>query len=170
MADERTAELRGLTLGVGTNYPFAKAWIRGLGIPQIRTADQPRGALAGDVGGDDVPQKRVLTISVGLQGDWLADDLGDGTSASEAAFRLLDALKTAWAPSPVNLPLTITVGDYWTRVFRGRPRGVDEDLSEFCPGVFRALLTFEALEVYAEGETVTAGFGAGLFGGGTFGD
>lgn len=160
MADERTVTLRGLEIGDGTYYPFAKAWIDGLGIPAPRTFDQPRGALAGDVGGDDVPQKRVITISIGLQGDEMAADAADGTTPLEAAMQLFDDLKTAWVTSTVNVPLVVQMGNYWARTYMGRPRGVDEDLSESCSGVIRCLLTFEALEVYAEGETVDFVIGA----------
>lgn len=155
MADERNVTLRGLELGDQTYYAFAAQWIDGLGIPAARTADQQRGALAGDVGGDDVPQKRVITISVGLQGNDLAADAADGTTRQEAAFQLFDDLKTAWAPSQVNIPLLVQISTYWTRTYMGRPRGVDEDMSRSCDGVIRCLLTFEALEVYAEGETVS---------------
>lgn len=154
MADERNVTLRGLELGDGTYYPFAAQWIDGLGIPPARTFDQPRGALAGDVGGDDVPQKRIITISIGLQGNEMAADAADGTTPLEAAMQLFDDLKTAWRTSTVNIPLTVTMGTYWERVYQGRPRHVDDDMSRACDGVIRALLTFECLEVYAEGETV----------------
>lgn len=154
MSDERVITLRGLEIGDGTYYPFAEDWVDGLGVPQMRTADQPRGALAGQVGGDDVVDKRVLRISIGLQGNERAADLADGTTNQQSAMELLDALKTAWAPSQVDVDLLVEMGTYWARTFRGRPRGVDEDMKRSCDGIIRCLCTFEALNPYATGEAV----------------
>lgn len=154
MADERNATLRTLELGDGTYYPFAAKWISGLGIPPARTSDQERGHLSGDVGGDDVLPKRVIVIELGIQGDQKAEDLADGTTKQEAAFALLEALRTAWSPSYIDIPLLVEIGDYWTRTYYGRPRGVDADMERSCDGVIRCQLTFDALRPFAEGETV----------------
>lgn len=152
MADERNVTLRGLMLGDVTDYPFAARWIAGLGVPAARTFDQPRGHLSGDVGGDDVLPKRVITLSGAVDGTEKAVE--DGTTKQEAAFALLEALRTAWCPSYQDIALLVEIGDYWERTYYGRPRGVDADMERACDGIIRYLLTFEALRPYAEGETV----------------
>lgn len=108
--------LRGLTIGTGTSYEFESPGVAGLGNPPVRAADQQRGHLSGDAGGDDVFEKRVITIPVVV----LAD--------TDTACRvLLRALQTAWRPSPINLDLTVSIaGESLT--YQGRPRGCDADL------------------------------------------
>lgn len=135
-----TVTVRGLTVGDGTDYPLVQPGMTGLGVPATRTADQERGHLSGDVGGDDVLQKRVLTIPVGI----------DAVTAS-AAWTLLVALKTAWAPSYEDIPLVLAIADT-SLTYQGRPRGLDADLVYLGQGWASCLLVFECLNPYAEGE------------------
>lgn len=137
-----TATLRALTVGDGTDYPILQPGITGLGLPAVRTADQPRGHLSGDVGGDDVYDKRTLTIPVGI----------DATTA-ELAFDLLEDLKVAWAYSQVDLDLTLALAGV-TRVYSGRPRGCEADLASLGQGWVNVLLTFDCLNPFAEGDPV----------------
>jgi hypothetical protein len=137
-----TATIRGLTIGEGTSYPFTQPGITGLGVPATRTADQERGHLSGDVGGDDVMGKRVLTIP-------LICSAADGT----AAWTLLVALKTAWAPSYTDIPFAITFAGV-TLTYNGRPRGMDTEMGFLGSGVVPCLLTFEALSPFAIGEPI----------------
>lgn len=137
-----TATLRGVTVGDGTDYPITQPGITGLGIPNTRTSDQPRGHLSGDFGGDDVLEKRTLTIPVGIN----ADTQGE-------AWTLLTALKTAWGPSLLDIPLVLNIAGS-TLTYQGRPRGFDLQAPYLGQGWADVLLTFEALNPFAAGETV----------------
>lgn len=137
-----TATLRALTIGDGTDYPILQPGVSGLGLPAARTADQPRGHLSGDVGGDDVLEKRVLTIPVGVNKD-----------TAELAMAALNALKTAWAPSYSDLPLVLTVAGV-SLTYQGRPRGFEIDVAFLGAGFVSVMLRFEALNPFAAGEPV----------------
>jgi hypothetical protein len=143
-----TATIRGLTVGDGTDYPLVQPGITGLGVPSTRTADQERGHLSGDVGGDDVLQKRVLTIPVGIDAD-----------TASAAWTLFVALKTAWAPSYEDIPLVLAIADT-SITYNGRPRGLDADLVWLGKGWVSALCVFEALNPFAVGEAVDVEVGS----------
>jgi len=137
-----TATIRTLTIGDGTDYPILQPGISGLGLPAVRAADQPRGHLSGDVGGDDVFEKRTLTIPVGINKD-----------TAELAMAALAALKAAWAPASADIPLVLTVaGTSFT--YQGRPRGFETDVSFLGAGFISVLLTFEALNPFAAGDPV----------------
>lgn len=139
-----TIGIRSLTMGAGTDYPLIEPGVTGLGIPSIRANDQERGHLSGNVGGDDVLDRRVITIAVGI----------NKTTAS-AAWTALTTLKTNWAPSYVDLALTFTMAGV-TLVYYGRPRGLDADVLYMEQGWIPAQLTFEALVPFATGEAVDA--------------
>lgn len=142
-----TVTLRGLVMGDGTSYAITAPGITGLGIPRTRTADTERGFWSGDVGGDDVYEKRVLTIPVAVLGDDLA-----GTWA------LFLALKAAWAASPVDIPLAIDL-EGTTITYNGRPRGMpDPDVAYLSEGAISCLCTFEALNPFALGEPIDTSF------------
>lgn len=139
-----TATLRGLTLGTSTAYEFEAPGITGLGNPPTRTADQPRGHLSGDVGGDDVLEKRVITIPIAI--------LGDEADGGVDCRTKLRALQTAWRPSSTNIDLVLAIaGESVT--YQGRPRGCEADVELLGKGVCRVLLTFEALVPYAQGSS-----------------
>ena len=134
-----SATLRGVTLGTATSYEFEMPGPTGLGNPPVRAADQPRGHLHGDVGGDDVFDKRVITIPVVALG---AD--------ADACRVLLRTLQTAWRPSASDLDLVLTIAGQ-TFTYQGRPWGCEVDAQFLGQGVVRVLLTFEALRPYAVG-------------------
>ena len=139
-----SATLRALTIGTGTDYEFESPGITGLGNPPTRTADQPRGHLSGDVGGDDVLEKRVITIPVAI--------LGSETDGGVDCRTKLRTLQTAWRPSSTNIDLALSIaGQSFT--YSGRPRGCEADTELLGKGVCRVLLTFEALTPYAQGSS-----------------
>lgn len=142
-----TATIRGLTIG-SSSYPITEPGISGLGVPEIRAVDQPRGHLSGDVGGDDVLSKRVITIPTGCN-----------AADAAAAWTLLTALKTAWAPSYVDIPLVLSFAGV-SLTYNGRPRGLEADLADLSRGWVAVLLTFEALNPFAEGEPVDSPVGS----------
>ena len=135
--------LRSLAVQTGTAYELEAPGPAGLGNPPARTQDQERGQFAGDVGGDDVFQRRVITIPVAVLG--AAGDPDDCRTK-------LRALQTAWRLSDADLDLTMVVAGE-TLTYSGRPRGCEADVELLGQGVCRALLTFEALVPYAAGSS-----------------
>jgi hypothetical protein len=140
------AELAGVTVGAGTPYEFSGP-MTGLGLPAPRTADLERGLSPGDVGGQDVDARRVLTVQVSI-------DAPDETAAS--VWALFDQLKAAWATTPVDVPFDLRLPgfDAANRRWYGRPRGVDADVTLLRLGHIDALCTFEALDPYGYGDPV----------------
>lgn len=138
------AEVGGVTVGAGTDYPLTGP-ITGLGNPAPRTSDGERGNEPGDVGGFDVPARRVLTVPLGVNGP----DAATG-------WALYEALKSAWATSPVDVALDLRLPGFTSvaRRFYGRPRGLDSDLALLRHGWIDVLATFEALDPFAYGPEV----------------
>lgn len=139
------AELRGLTVGSGTDYQFTGP-IDGLGIPKVRSGDSELPRRHGDYGGYDVLARRVLAFPLGIVGDSLAD-----------TYQKLQALKAAWKPSIADLGLDIRLAGQPATVLRyyGRPRGIDADLTRLRNSWADLLLTFEALDPLGYGAEVT---------------
>lgn len=129
------AELNGLEMGTGTDYPIDEAGISGLGVPQTKSADTSYDGRDGVFAAPDYLDVAPITIPLILNG---AD--------TDAALALLDALNTAWAPARdgVDLELGIAVGTGWSKIYLGRPRGVEADLTEVGNGVILALCHFDA--------------------------
>lgn len=130
-----TATLNGLTIGSGTIYRWT-AWPSGLGTADIRSQDTTRPRRNGVTPGDDLLGARTITFEVTIQG---------AQSDLEAA---LAALNIAFAPSAadtwLDLRLTGNPSEY---AFRGRPRGVEWDLSRrFTFGLADARCTFVATD------------------------
>lgn len=144
IAADWQAEVRGLTVGASTRYPFTGP-ITGLGLAAPRTADQERGNEPGDVAGRDVPARRVLTFQMGI----------DGTDAANA-WGLFEALKTAWTSSPVDVALDLRLPGYGSvaRRFYGRPRGLEDQIDLLRLGWIDVLATFEALDPYGYGPEI----------------
>ena len=136
--------LGNLTFGAGTDWQIDAPGITGLGIPTARTRDAERGAGHGDVGGDDVLPRRILTVP--LVGFFATP--GDAWTAFETD------LKVAWAESIVDEALDLRLPGMPTtgRRFYGRPRGVDEDLADLKSSTIRGLCTFEALDPFGYGD------------------
>lgn len=139
-----SATLRSLTIGTATSYEFEAPGPSGLGNPPTRTADQPRGHLSGDAGGDDVLEKRVIQIPIVV--------LGSTSDGGDDCRTKLRTLQTAWRPSTVDIELSMTIAGQ-TFVYDGRPRGCEADLEFLGAGTCRVLLTFEALTPYAQGSS-----------------
>lgn len=146
--------LRALTFGAFSDWQIDAPGISGLGIPAPRTRDAERGASAGDAGGDDVLPKRVLYVPL----------VGVFADPGEAWTRFETELKLAWAESIVDeaLDLRLPGMPATGRRFYGRPRGLDDDLSDLKSSTVRALCTFDALDPFGYGdeELVT---GSGTF-------
>lgn len=147
--------LRSLTFGEGEEWEVSEPGISGLGIPVPRTRDAERGDRDGDVGGDDVLPRRILSIPL----------VGTFESPSAAWTAFETDLKVAWAESIVDLPLDLRLPGMPTtgRRYFGRPRGIDGDLSRLKSSTVRALCTFEALDPFAYGDEETTGPDSGAF-------
>lgn len=141
------AELRTVTIGAGTDYPFTTP-VSGLGIPAVRSRDLELADRHGSHGGaPDRLLRRILQLPVGVDGSTPAD-----------AYTKLHTLKSAWRPADSDEPFDLRLPGQPTTVVRyyGRPRAVDVDLRHLRSGWADALLTFEALDPYAYGPTDTA--------------
>jgi hypothetical protein len=142
--------LRGLTLGAGTDYDLTGP-IGGLGALEPRTTDR---ALTGDngaTGGLDTLPPRSLYIPLAMHG-----------RSPAGAMELLRALKATFAPNPtgvedldVRLPGLTGAGDDETLTWRGRPRGIVDDLELLRAGEIAALARFDALDPLGYGTPVT---------------
>lgn len=132
------AELGGVTIGAGTAYEFSGP-MTGFGLPAPRTADLERGLSPGDVGGQDVDARRIITVQLSV-------DAPDATAAS--AWALFDTLKAAWASSPTDVAFDVRLPGFAAanRRWYGRPRGVDSDLTLLRLGHLDLLCSFEALD------------------------
>lgn len=155
IAADWQGNLRSLTFGAGTDWEIDEPGISGLGIPAARTRDAERGDRHGDVGGDDVLPRRILTVPL----------VGSFSSPGAAWQAFEETLKLAWAESisdealELRLPgMTDTV-----RRFYGRARGLDVDLSRLKSSTVRALCTFEALDPFGYGDEVAVGPDSGTF-------
>lgn len=146
--------IRGYTFGAGQVANFGEGGISGLGTPVPRSADQERGDRDGDVGGDDVLPRRILSIPLVLDGGWAN----------------LQPLKRAWRPlrAPGEVALDLCVPGFpssnETLRFYGRPRGLDADLVELKGGEIAVFATFDALDPFGYGpeETVALASGANV--------
>lgn len=146
------AELRGLTVGASTSYPFTSG-IDGLGVPQVRASDTELSRRHGEYGGYDVLERRVVSLPVAIDGTSLAD-----------TYQKLQALKAAWRPSVADLGLDVRLPGQPATVLRyyGRPRGLTADLARLKNSWADTLLTFDALDPFgygAEATTVITGSG-----------
>jgi len=145
------AEIRGLTVGAGTPFEFSGP-IAGLGTPTPRTADAERGDLDGDVGGDDVLPRRILTLPLNVD-----------AATPAALFALVADLKAAWRPSPVDVAFDLRLPGFPSSDgilrFYGRPRGLELELAAVKNAHADALLTFEALDPFGYGPEETVALG-----------
>lgn len=137
MTQCRTLLIRGLLLGDDTPYRLGP--IKGLGIPDTKSADVERGHADGDVGQNDHYQPRNLLVEV---------TIGPPTTATiEAAWDRWDDFEVAWANSNTDIPIVVTLpGRVWT--FVGRPRGavVDDTLPAQGDALLRVQAAFKALD------------------------
>lgn len=132
------AELRATLMGASSNYQIAPPGIAGLGLPPVKSADTELGHADGSVAADDFRGVRVITIPLIIGGD-------SAISASTAMTRFTTLL-TAWAPSTSDIPLYIRLPGWGKFHVNGRPRGLDEDLSQLKNGLINVLATFHALD------------------------
>jgi hypothetical protein len=133
----RTILIRGLLLGDETPYRLGP--VSGLGIPDVKANDVVRGHADGDVGQNDHYQPRQLFVPI---------TIGPPTTQTiEEAWDRWDAFEVAWALSPIDIPIVVTLpGRVWT--FVGRPRGAIVDDSRPAQGdaLLRIQAAFRALD------------------------
>lgn len=132
-----TATLRGVTFGAGTSYRWA-SWPSGLlATPAIRSGDTPRAGSHGIQAGPDL-----------LGGANIVFDLWVLAVTRVAAETAAAELLAAFAPSSVDLPLTVTMsGAPDTYLLYGRPRGAEcRPDAKFNGGVLRVRAEFAATD------------------------
>lgn len=151
--DHYQGAARGLTFGAGTPYEFSGP-IGGLGLPVPRSGDQERGDRDGDVGGDDVLPRRILTFPLNID-----------AATPSAMLAAHQALKRAWRPAVADVALDLCLPGFPSSDevlrFYGRPRGFDSDLSSLKSTHGDALLTFEALDPFGYGPEEVQALAAG---------
>jgi hypothetical protein len=148
-------EIRGQTFGAAQPWEIDEPGIPGLGIPVARTRVAVRVDRHGDVGGDDVLPRRILSVPL------VATFASPG-----AAWQAFETeLKPAWAESFVDETLDLYLPGLAAtgRRYFGRARGVDVDLSRLKSSTVRALCTFEALDPLGYGPEESSGPEAGAF-------
>lgn len=87
--------------------------IPGLGNPEPQTADTPLWGQPGTVASTEYDGPRMIVIDAVLLGN------------VDAELDIVAALNTAWASSPVDIPLALYLpGSSWGKFYvNGRPRG-----------------------------------------------
>lgn len=122
--------IRSLSGGPGTSYLVASEGISGVRGFGVKSADTDLHFADGSVASRDHKSTRMVSIPI------IVRSTVAGLNAA------LTALETAFAPSSVDINLTVTtVG---THVLSGRPRGLEIDDS-FGDGTARALALFEVM-------------------------
>jgi hypothetical protein len=141
------ARLRGLTLGAGTDYDLTGP-IGGLGALEPRTTDLALIGEGGSVPGLDTLPPRTLHLPLAMH-----------ARSPAGAMSLLRDLKAAFVPNAVDLDdldlrLPGLTDDDETLTYRGRPRGLVEDLELLRAGEVAALARFDALDPLGYGAPV----------------
>lgn len=127
-------EIRTTLFGFGTDTNLdadGGLGIRGLGVPDIKTADTPYLHADGSFAGEDYLASRVLSIAFKIV-----------KPTETAAWAALAAASTAWAPSTTDIPLWFQVPGFGKRYVNGRPRGLVENPSLARRGIIPILCTF----------------------------
>ena len=154
---EWLGQIRSLIFGADRPWQIDEAGVTGLGVPTPRSTTVERGDRDGDVAGVDVLPRRVLTVP-----------LVAAFASPALAWQACEGeLKPAWAESAVDVPLILWLPGATQRMFYGRPRGVDVDLTLLRSGIVRALCTFEALDPFGYSPAATIGAPANVSVGGT---
>jgi hypothetical protein len=130
-----TASLLGLLMGDGTAYEWGLAGIDGLGTPAAKTEDVALDFQDGSVGSPEYRDIRTILFHLEIVQD-----------TAEDAFTALTELKAAWLPVTADVPLHIQLPGFGHKVFNGRPREVDADLTDLRQGHISCICTFIALD------------------------
>jgi hypothetical protein len=128
-------EIRSADFGAGTNDLWMdKNRVTGLlGVPAPKSSDVDLWGQAGAEGNPEYAGVRLVTITAKI------------VSSSQAnALSALATLRTAWASSTTDIPLTVQLGGVKYQV-TGRPRGFTDDFSEFDISIIHVVLRFDAL-------------------------
>jgi hypothetical protein len=113
LSTDWTAQLGSLLLGAGTPYRISA--INGLGMPTLRTSDQPRAARHGVWGGLDLAGSRDITFEITIV----------PPASPSGLVNLLTAFLNAWSPTSTDIGLALRIPGLGSLVFIGRPRKVD---------------------------------------------
>lgn len=128
-------ELRGVLMGVATNFVVTPPGMQGIGVPQIKTRDTDLSLAHGTYGGPDLLDKRVVTVPITIN-----------RSSAATALTSFTSLASAWSYATSDIPLHFQLPGWGKRYVTGRPRGFVENLENLRSGVIRVLCTFEALD------------------------
>lgn len=143
------AELQGVLVGAGTDYPFAKAGMSGFGLPRVRDSDTSRAQGHGVYVGPDYLDSKPLTLALEVSG------------ATAAAIEdLLVDLEAAFAPitDETTIPLVFRLAG--TRLYRvnGRPRRFAANLEHLKSARATVVAQFEATDprIYDNSQSTSA--------------
>lgn len=132
------ASILGLLIGAGTSYPFGKAGISGIGVPNIKSADTPLGNQDGAYGAADYRDVRTIICHIEIVG---AD--------ADAVMTLFGVLRSAWQPTLADIEFHLQLPAIGHVFYNGRPRGLEEDLTDVWDGHISCIGTFVALDPQA---------------------
>lgn len=132
------ASILGLLIGEGTSYQWGLSAIQGIGVPNTKTADTSLGNQDGAYGAADYRDVRPLICHLEI----IEDD-------AEAALTAFGLLRSAWQPTLADIEFHIQLPAIGHVFYNGRPRGLDEDLTDLKQGHITCIGTFIALDPQA---------------------
>lgn len=132
------ASIRGVLMGVGTDYIFTKPGISGLGNPRSKTADVQLDGQDGAYASPEYMDVRTILIPLVIS-----------ETTDTAAWNALKALKIAWMPSTSDLELHVQLPGWGHIYYLGRPRSLDDDCELVHDGVVTCIAEFLATDPHA---------------------
>jgi hypothetical protein len=133
------ASINGLLMGAGTSFVIGAAGISGLGNPRAKSTDVQLDGQDGSFAGPDYMDVRTILIHIEIV-----------QSSASAAYSLLGDLKTAWFPSTTDVELHIQLPGLGHKYFIGRPRSLEEDMTDFPQGHISAIGEFVCLNPHQQ--------------------
>lgn len=133
------ASILGLLIGDGTPYIWGTAGVQGIGVPNTKTADTPLGNQDGAYGAADYRDVRPIICHLEI--------VQDTDTEALAAFI---TLREAWQPTLADIPFYIQLPSIGLVFYNGRPRGLEEDLTDLKQGHITCIGTFVALDPQAQ--------------------
>jgi len=141
------AEIRGVTIGAGTDYPtITKPWDGVADLAGVRATETKLPVRDGVRSGQELYSSKLLTFQLLVAGSSPAD-----------AQTLLSTLKTAWLRSSTDVPLDLRLPGMTETTLRyyGRPRDLQADLRFLEQGSIEVIAHFLATDPYTYGAEVT---------------
>lgn len=132
------ASIRGVLMGVDTDFIFGEAGISGLGNPRSKTADVQLDGQDGTYASPEYMDVRTVLVPL---------EISEATEA--AAWNALKALKIAWMPSTSDLELHLQLPGWGHIYYLGRPRGLDDDCRNALEGCISCIGEFVATDPHA---------------------